>query len=75
MIGINNSFSSHRLCTACHSDDDVMELTFGYDNGSFFQGTQVALCKECRRGLKELLIEVEEEKADSDDDIEWETFS
>ena len=71
MIGINNSFSSRRLCTACRSDDDVMEITFGYDNGSFFQGTQVALCKECRKGLKELLVEVEEEKTESGDDVGW----
>lgn len=58
-IAISGELPDYRLCTACRSDNDVRELTFAYDNGAFKQGTQITLCKECRKDLIEILTKAD----------------
>lgn len=55
MIQISGVLPSYRLCTACRSSNEVREITFSYYNGSFSQGIQVSLCKECIAELVDIL--------------------
>ena len=60
MIQISEALPTYRLCTACRSNNEVKEITFSYHNGTFSQGVQVTLCKECRKELIERLKETDD---------------
>ena len=52
--------AAHRTCTSCQKEDsDMREIVIIYDGMGNF-GTQIALCKKCRKTLLGLL---ENEKA------------
>lgn len=61
IIMMSDELPAYRLCTACRSDNDVREITFAYYNGAFKQGTQITLCKECRKDLMEVLKGADDE--------------
>ena len=55
MIKIKDNLPDYSLCTSCRSDNECSEITISYDNGMFKQGTQITLCKDCRKKLFDLL--------------------
>lgn len=61
IIMMSDELPAYRLCTACRSNKDAREITFAYENGMFRQGVQIALCKECRKDLMEVLKGTDDE--------------
>ena len=61
LITVSDKLPIYRRCGACRSNNDTREITLAYDNGMFRQGTQITLCKECRRDLIEVLKGADDE--------------
>lgn len=49
-----NTVNYHRTCNCCASEDDVLEIIFR--SNCCNRGNAVALCKQCRKELKLLLM-------------------
>lgn len=46
---------SYRTCGSCTSDKNVVNITISRRVGQSRQGTQIALCEDCARQLRDLL--------------------
>lgn len=52
-----------RECNCCYSTNNVVEIVFEYDGAN--QGSTVALCKNCRKELCDMIEKEDGEHSDS----------
>ena len=55
MIEMSKALPSYRICGSCRGQNDVREIKVSAILDTFSCGTVIALCKDCREELIEVL--------------------